>query len=112
MSTYGLAAALTGIDVAIDATQAPIPDDSAADFFRATVGNLHAAAHRAGVGHVVLLSIVGIDAAGDHRMTSTGPTAGQFALPPRDALTAGVGARLATTRYRDWLATRTTTAHS
>ncbi|MFI7189985.1 SDR family oxidoreductase [Nocardia nova] len=61
----GLAEGLDGVDVAIDATQAPIPDDSAADFFRTTVGNLHAAAHESGVGHLVLLSIVGVDRAPD-----------------------------------------------
>ncbi|MVU80877.1 NAD(P)H-binding protein [Nocardia sp. ET3-3] len=206
----GLADALTGIDVAIDATQAPTPDDTAADFFRATVGNLHAAAHKAGVRHLVLLSIVGVDRApdlgyyraktvqeklfeagsipysivratqffeyldeiiswttdnsivrlpatrvqpiaatdaarfvaevatgrpldrtidiagpeafgldqlgritldaiGDHRTINPDPTAGPFALAPHNALTADPAARLATTRYRDWLATRATT---
>ncbi|WP_281180174.1 SDR family oxidoreductase [Nocardia acidivorans] len=204
----GLAEALAGIDVAIDATQAPIPDDSAADFFRTTVGNLQTAAHRAGVGHLVLLSIVGVDqapdlgyyrakalqeklfaagpipysivratqffeyldeifswtadantvrlpatrlqpiaatdaaqliaeiasapaldgtvdiagpevlgldriarmtliATGDHRTVRTDPEAGPFALAPDGTLTAGPAARLASTRYSDWLTTRT-----
>ncbi|MFI8977367.1 SDR family oxidoreductase [Nocardia asteroides] len=61
----GLADALTGVDVAIDATQAPVPDETAADFFRTAVGNLHTAAQQAGVRHLVLLSIVGVDRAPD-----------------------------------------------
>ncbi|NKY86172.1 SDR family oxidoreductase [Nocardia veterana] len=61
----GLADALTDVEVVVDATQAPVPDDSAAEFFRATVGNLHTAAQQAGVRHLVLLSIVGVDRAPD-----------------------------------------------
>ncbi|GGK36878.1 SDR family oxidoreductase [Nocardia camponoti] len=61
MTGVGLAEALIGVDVAIDATQAPVPDFSAANFFQTTASNLHAAALEAGVGHLVLLSIVGVD---------------------------------------------------
>lgn len=56
----GLDAALEGADAAID-TVNPSGRSDAAVFFPAASGNLVAAAARAGVGHVVLLSIVGID---------------------------------------------------
>lgn len=57
----GLAPALEGTDVLIDATQSPTTDDSSADFFRTATGNLLEAAEQAGVRHAVLLSIVGVD---------------------------------------------------
>ncbi|WP_169581927.1 MULTISPECIES: NAD(P)H-binding protein [Microbacterium] len=58
----GIDAALAGVDAVIDT--ANVSTLSAADataFFTTATGNLISAAHRAGVGHVVLLSIVGID---------------------------------------------------
>ncbi|WP_328313610.1 NAD(P)H-binding protein [Streptomyces sp. NBC_00442] len=57
----GLAPALAGADVVIDATQSPAADDTAAEFFRTATANLLAAAAQAGVRHAVLLSIVGVD---------------------------------------------------
>lgn len=58
----GLAAALDGIEAVIDtANITTLSEDTATEFFRAASGNLVAASARAGVGHVVLLSIVGID---------------------------------------------------
>ena len=59
----GLARALAGAEVVVDVTQSPTTDDSATAFFRTATGNLLAAAEQAGVGHVVLLSIVGVDRA-------------------------------------------------
>ncbi|MFC7308232.1 SDR family oxidoreductase [Streptomyces monticola] len=59
----GLARALAGADVVIDATQSPTADAAAADFFRAATGNLLATAEEAAVRHAVLLSIVGVDRA-------------------------------------------------
>lgn len=58
----GLDAALDGVDAVIDtANISTLNAAAAARFFTAATGNLVAAAERAGVGHVVLLSIVGID---------------------------------------------------
>ncbi|MDY0908679.1 SDR family oxidoreductase [Microbacterium sp. CFBP9034] len=58
----GLEAALEGVDAALDvANLATLSADDATRFFTTASGNLVAAAGRAGVRHVVLLSIVGID---------------------------------------------------
>lgn len=58
----GLDAAIEGADAVIDtANVATLSADAATSFFTTATGNLLAAAGRAGVGHVVLLSIVGID---------------------------------------------------
>lgn len=58
----GLDAALDGVDAVIDtANVSTLSADAATEFFTAATGNLIAAAEHAGVGHVVLLSIVGID---------------------------------------------------
>jgi uncharacterized protein YbjT (DUF2867 family) len=54
--------AVAGADALIDVTSVATMDaDVSTAFFRAAATNLLASAHRAGVGHVVLLSIVGID---------------------------------------------------
>ncbi|WP_055590396.1 SDR family oxidoreductase [Streptacidiphilus griseoplanus] len=57
----GLRQAVDGAGVVVDTIDAPSFDAAAAPFFRTTTQNLLAAAEAAGVGHVVLLSIVGID---------------------------------------------------
>lgn len=58
----GLDGALEGVDAVIDAANvSTLSADSATTFFTTATGNLVAAADRAGVRHVVLLSIVGID---------------------------------------------------
>lgn len=57
----GLAAALEGSDVVIDVINSPTPDDTAEAFFRQTSSNLAATAAQAGIGHYVVLSIVGAD---------------------------------------------------
>lgn len=58
----GLDAALDGADAVIDTSNVTtLSADAATKFFTAATGNLVAAAARAGVEHVVLLSIVGID---------------------------------------------------
>jgi uncharacterized protein YbjT (DUF2867 family) len=54
---------LAGIDIVIDATTGPSPDErEATEFFTATARNLQAAAAKAGVERIVIISIVGIDA--------------------------------------------------
>lgn len=58
----GLDAALDGVDAVIDTSNiTTLRESTATAFFTAAGGNLLAAAERAGVSHVVLLSIVGID---------------------------------------------------
>ena len=62
VSRKGLDVALTGVDVVIDtANVTTLKADTAIEFFTAATGNLLTAAADAGVGHIVLLSIVGID---------------------------------------------------
>ena len=57
----GLDEALAGADVAIDVVNSATPDDAAQAFFEQSSANLAAAAAEAGVGHYVVLSIVGAD---------------------------------------------------
>ena len=57
----GLPDALRSVDVVVLTIDAPSFDAAASPFFRSTTQNLLDAAGRAGVGHIVLLSIVGID---------------------------------------------------
>ena len=58
----GLDAALGGVDAVVDAANVTtLSAEAAIRFFETATGNLVAAAARAGVAHLVLLSIVGID---------------------------------------------------
>jgi uncharacterized protein YbjT (DUF2867 family) len=58
----GLAEALAGAQVVVDASNAPVWDDAAVlDFFQTSSRNLTAAAAKAGVRHYVAMSIVGAD---------------------------------------------------
>jgi uncharacterized protein YbjT (DUF2867 family) len=61
LSGRGLSDALTGADVVVNLTNSPTFDDASLAFFRQTMDNLLAAASAAGVGHAVILSIVGAD---------------------------------------------------
>jgi uncharacterized protein YbjT (DUF2867 family) len=58
----GLAEALEGVDVIVDAATGPTPDErEATEFFTTSARNLQQEAERAGVGRIVLVSIIGID---------------------------------------------------
>ncbi|WP_406154051.1 NAD(P)H-binding protein [Streptomyces sp. NBC_01023] len=57
----GLAEAVAGADVVINLTNSPTFDDASQAFFQTSMDNLLAAAHQGGVGHFVILSIVGTD---------------------------------------------------
>ncbi|TDL01956.1 NAD-dependent epimerase/dehydratase family protein [Mycobacterium paragordonae] len=57
----GLDNALVGADVVIDVINSATPEDSSEAFFTQTSANLSATAAKAGVGHYVVLSIVGAD---------------------------------------------------
>jgi uncharacterized protein YbjT (DUF2867 family) len=61
LSGQGLPEALAGADVVVNLTNSPTFDEASPAFFRTTTDNLLAAADRAGVGHAVVLSIVGAD---------------------------------------------------
>ena len=61
LSGRGLPEALNGVDVVINLTNSPTFDDASLAFFPTTSDNLRAAAADAGVGHAVLLSIVGAE---------------------------------------------------
>ncbi|MGC5310727.1 SDR family oxidoreductase [Micromonospora zamorensis] len=61
LSGQGLSEALTGAEVVVNLTNSPTFDDASPAFFQTTMDNLLAAAERAGVGHAVVLSIVGVD---------------------------------------------------
>ena len=57
----GVDAALTGAEVVVNLTNSPTFDDASVAFFETSMDNLLRAAGRAGTGHFVILSIVGVD---------------------------------------------------
>ncbi|MEV6083832.1 SDR family oxidoreductase [Streptomyces parvulus] len=61
ISGQGVAQAVAGADVVVNLTNSPTFDDASPDFFRTSMDNLLTAAHEAGTGHFVVLSIVGVD---------------------------------------------------
>ncbi|WP_063047576.1 SDR family oxidoreductase [Nocardia pseudovaccinii] len=61
ISGQGLDEAVAGADVVVNLTNSPTFDDASLAFFQTSMDNLLAAAGKAGVGHVVILSIVGTD---------------------------------------------------
>src|SRR5687767_13586292 len=64
----GVAEAVNGADVVVDLTNSPSwADEDVLSFFRDSTGHLLAAEEGAGVGHHVILSIVGAD-----RLTESG----------------------------------------
>jgi len=61
LSGHGLPEAMAGADVVVNLTNSPTFDDASPAFFQTTMDNLLAAASTAGVGHAVILSIVGAE---------------------------------------------------
>ncbi|MER5913170.1 NAD(P)H-binding protein [Streptomyces sp. NPDC001982] len=57
----GVEEALAGADVLVNLTNSPTFDDASPAFFQTSMDNLLTAAQKAGVGHAVVLSIVGAD---------------------------------------------------
>ncbi|HEY1574117.1 MAG TPA: NAD(P)H-binding protein [Pseudonocardiaceae bacterium] len=57
----GLGDAVRGAEVVVNLTNSPTFDEASIEFFRTSVTNLLAASRAAGVGHIVTLSIVGVD---------------------------------------------------
>ncbi|MFJ9729363.1 SDR family oxidoreductase [Streptomyces sp. NPDC101209] len=62
----GLPDALAGVDVVVNVTDAPSSDEASLEFFRTTMNTLLASAASSGVGHAVILSIIGVDLVPDH----------------------------------------------
>ncbi|MFJ3791297.1 SDR family oxidoreductase [Kitasatospora sp. NPDC090091] len=61
ISSKGLDEAVAGADVVVNLTNSPTFDEASLAFFRTSMENLLAAAQRGGVGHFVILSIIGVD---------------------------------------------------
>ena len=62
ISGSGLAEALAGVECVVDAATGPSPEQRAAtEFFTSATGNLHEAGRAAGVGRLVVVSIIGCD---------------------------------------------------
>lgn len=57
----GVAEAVAGADVVVDVTNSPTFDAASVGFFRSSATHLVEESAKAGVGHLVLLSIVGVD---------------------------------------------------
>ncbi|MCZ0972723.1 NAD(P)H-binding protein [Streptomyces noursei] len=57
----GVEEALAGADVMVNLTNSPTFDDASLTFFQTSMENLLAAGQKCGVGHAVILSIVGTD---------------------------------------------------
>jgi uncharacterized protein YbjT (DUF2867 family) len=57
----GVEEAVTGADVVVNLTNSPTFDDASPAFFQSSMDNLLAASEKGGVGHIVILSIVGAD---------------------------------------------------
>ncbi|WP_181772888.1 SDR family oxidoreductase [Amycolatopsis pittospori] len=61
LTGQGLDAALDGADVVVNLTNSPTFDEASPAFFQTSMDNLVASAKKAGTGHFVILSIVGVD---------------------------------------------------
>lgn len=61
LTGQGVDMALADADVVVNLTNSPTFDDASFAFFQNSMDNLLAAAQRAGAGHFVILSIVGVD---------------------------------------------------
>ncbi|MFF9090364.1 SDR family oxidoreductase [Streptomyces sp. NPDC014991] len=61
ISGQGLEEAVAGADVVVNLTNSPTFDEASPAFFQTSMDKLLAAAHKGGVGHFVILSIVGAD---------------------------------------------------
>ncbi|WP_225826378.1 SDR family oxidoreductase [Streptomyces naphthomycinicus] len=61
ISGQGLDEAVAGADVVVNLTNSPTFDEASPAFFQTSMDNLLAAARKNGVGHAVILSIVGTD---------------------------------------------------
>ena len=79
----GLAEALQGADVVVNLTNSPTFDEASIAFFQTTMDNLLAAAKAAGVGHAVILSIVGVEKVPTWTTTAPRPSRKTSSRPGR-----------------------------
>lgn len=61
LSGKGVEEAVADADVVVNLTNSPTFDDASPAFFQTSMDNLIGASEKAGVGHMVILSIVGVD---------------------------------------------------
>ncbi|MDX2850750.1 NAD(P)H-binding protein [Actinacidiphila glaucinigra] len=61
LSGEGVVEAVAGADVVVNLTNSPTFDEASPAFFQTSMDNLVAASEKGGVGHMVILSIVGVD---------------------------------------------------
>lgn len=61
LSGEGVVEAVAGADVVVNLTNSPTFDEASPAFFQTSMDNLVAASEKGGVGHLVVLSIVGVD---------------------------------------------------
>lgn len=61
LTGQGIEQAVEGADVVVNLTNSPTFDEASPAFFKTSMDNLLAASHKGGVGHFVILSIVGVD---------------------------------------------------
>jgi uncharacterized protein YbjT (DUF2867 family) len=61
LTGQGLDQALNGAETVVNLANSPAFDSTSLDFFRTSMTNLLSAGERAGVGHQIILSIVGVD---------------------------------------------------
>lgn len=61
LSGDGVVEAVAGADVVVNLTNSPTFDEASPAFFQTSMDNLIAACEKGGVGHMVILSIVGVD---------------------------------------------------
>ncbi|MEU6201867.1 NAD(P)H-binding protein [Streptomyces sp. NPDC047061] len=61
LTGQGLEEAVAGADVVVNLTNSPTFDDASFAFFQTSMDNLLGMSEKAGVGHFVILSIVGVD---------------------------------------------------
>ncbi|WUD77537.1 NAD(P)H-binding protein [Streptomyces sp. NBC_00510] len=61
LSGEGVVEAVAGADVVVNLTNSPTFDEASPAFFQTSMDNLIAACEKGGVGHMVILSIVGVD---------------------------------------------------
>lgn len=61
LSGEGVVEAVAGADVVVNLTNSPTFDEASPSFFQTSMDNLVTASEKGGVGHMVILSIVGVD---------------------------------------------------
>jgi uncharacterized protein YbjT (DUF2867 family) len=98
ISGDGLAEAMNGVDVVVNLSNSPTFDEASPAFFQTSMDNMLAAARDAGVGHAVVLSIVGVDQVPDLSTTARRRCRRTSSRPVR-CLTRSCGPRSSTSSW-------------